>query len=119
MNTARPGVRPLADLLRLFVPPTVWFTHFAVVYGAEALVCIPPVAQPSAMIWTGAAATALALAALVAFAFIQIRPADRTEHTGAVFLHGAALLLALLSGLGVIWTAFPLAVLPVCASPAG
>jgi hypothetical protein len=119
MNTARPRVRPLADLLRLFVPPTVWFTHFAVVYGAEALACIAPVAQPSAMIWTGAAATALALAALVAFAFTQSRPADRIEHTGAAFLHSAALLLALLSGLGVFWTAFPLAVLPVCASPAG
>jgi len=65
------------------------------------------------------AAVLVGTAALVAFAFIQNRPADRTEHTGAVFLHGAALLLALLSGLGVIWTAFPLAVLPVCASPAG
>ena len=119
MNTARPRVRSLADLLRLFVPPGVWFTHFAVVYGTEALVCMPPVAQPSTMIWTGAAATALALAALVAFAFMQSRTADRNEHTGAGFLHGAALLLALLSGLGVIWTAFPLAVLPVCVSPAG
>jgi hypothetical protein len=119
MNTAHPRARSLADLLRLFVPPGVWFVHFTVVYSAEALICTPPVAQPSAMIWTGAAATALALAALVAFAFIQIRPADRIEHTGAAFLHSAALLLALLSGLGVLWTAFPLAVLPVCASPAG
>jgi hypothetical protein len=119
MSTARPRVRPLADLLRLFVAPGVWFAHFTVVYGAEALICTPPVTGRGVMIWTGAAATVLALAALVAFAFMQSRPADRTEHTGAAFLHDAALLLALLSGLGVMWTAFPLAVLSFCASPAG
>ena len=119
MSPAHPRVRPLADLLRLFVPPAVWFAYFTVVYGAEALVCTPPVARPSVMIWIGAAATAAALIALIAFAFMQSRPADRTEHTGAAFLHGATLLLALLSGLGVIWTAFPLAVLPVCAPPTG
>ena len=117
--TARPRVRPLAALLRLFVPPGVWFAHFTVVYGAEALICTPPVARPSVMIWIGAAATAAALAALVAFAFMSTRRADRTKQDDAAFLHRTALLLALLSGLGVVWTAFPLAVLPVCAPPAG
>lgn len=120
MSTGRPRVPPLTDLLRLFVGPGVWFAHFTFVYGAEALICTPPVARPALMSWAGAAATAAALAALIAFGFMTMRrPVDRTEHTGAAFLRGAALLLALLSGLAVIWTAFPLAVLPVCAPPAG
>ena len=117
--TAHPRVRPLADLLRLFIPPTIWFAHFTVIYGAKALICTPPVARASVMMWIGVVATAATLAALIAFAFLLGRPVNRTEHTDAEFLHGATLLLALLSGLGVIWTAFPLAVLPVCAPPAG
>ena len=119
MSAARPRVRPLADLLRLFVPPVVWFAHFTVVYGGEALICTPPVTKPGIMLWTGAAATAVAFAALAAFAFMQSRASDRTDDAGAAFLRGAGLLLALLSALGVIWIAFPLAVLPPCAPPAG
>jgi len=119
MSPARPRVRPLVDLLRLFVPPGIWFAQFTTVYLAEALMCTPPVARPGALIWTGAAATLTALAALIAFAFMQGRRADRIERTGAAFLHDAALWLALLSGLAVIWTAFPFAVLPTCTPPAG
>jgi Zn-dependent protease len=117
MTTARQSVRPLASLFWLFFAPVVWFAHLAVVYGAEALICTLAVTRPSVMIWFGAAATAAALTALIAFAFLMSRPAHRTEHTDAAFLHSAALLLALLAGLGVVWTAFPLAVLPVCALP--
>jgi hypothetical protein len=120
MSDAHPRVRPVADLLLFFGAPGVWFAHLSIVYGAEALICTPPVAAPGAMIWVGAAATAAALAALGAFAFITMsQPVDRTEHPGVAFMRGTALLLTLLSGLGVIWTAFPLAILPVCAAPAG
>ena len=61
-------VRPFTDLLRLFAGPAVWFAHFTVVYGAEALICTPPIGSPRAMVWTGLAATVVALAALIAFA---------------------------------------------------
>lgn len=119
MSNGRTHVRPLTDLLRLFVGPGVWFAHFTFVYGVEALICTPPVTRPGVMSWVGAAATVAALAALIAFAFMTMRrPVNRTEHTGAAFLLGAASLLALLSGLAVIWTAFPLAVLPACAPTA-
>jgi len=119
MSATCPRVRPLADLLRLFVAPSLWFAHFTVVYGAEALICTPPVTRPGMMIWIGAAATAAVLMALFAFAVMLRRRADQTAHTGAAFLHDAALWLALLAGLAVIWTAFPLAVFPECAPPAG
>jgi len=120
MSAARPRVRPLADLLRLFVPPGVWFAHFTIVYGAEALICTPPVARPGIMLWIGAFATGAALVALTACAVMLVcRMGRDDEQPDAAFLHGATLWLALLSGFGVIWTAFPLAVLPVCAQPAG
>lgn len=116
------AARPLGDLLGVFIPPALWFAHFGVLYGAEALVCTPPAAGRDVLIWIGAIATVAALAALAWFAvLLRRRPsADRTDqHTGAAFLRSAALLLALLAALGVAWTAFPLAVVAVCASPAG
>jgi hypothetical protein len=114
--------RPLADLLQLFAGPVIWFAHFTVVYGAEALLCTPPASSPRIMIWLGAAATIAALAALAAFAAALVRrpaaePVD--QHTGAAFLHRAALLLALLSAIAVIWVFFPIAVLRACTTAAG
>ena len=116
-----PRVRPLADFLQVFTGPGIWFAHFTVVYGTEALLCTPPV-SPRVMAWIGAAATLAALGALGAFAAaLMRRPATEPldEHTGAAFLHRAALLLALLSAIGVIWASFPIAVLRACTSPAG
>ena len=119
-----PRVRPLADLLRLFVGPSLWFAHFTVIYGAEALTCRAPAATAGRiMISIGAVATLAALAALIMFAamLLRTRPAsdEATGHTGEAFLRDAALLLALLSVLGVIWIAAPIAVLPVGCAPPG
>lgn len=118
-----PRARPLADLLRLFIGPALWFGHLAVLYGAEALICTPPLASGRAMSWIASAATILVLGALALFGAALVRqppPTDRSEeHTAAAFLHATALLLAVLSALGVVWTALPVALLPVCAPPAG
>ena len=112
--------RPLADLLQLFIGPGLWFGHLTVLYGAETLICTPPVASGHAMIWIASAATIVALVALALFgAALARQPTpDETpeEHIGAAFLRATALLLAVLSVLGVIWTASPVALLPVCAS---
>jgi hypothetical protein len=112
-----PGTRPLADLLRLFVGPVVWFLHLALLYGAEALICTPPVSSGRTMIWLGIAATVAALGTLV---FLAAVPAPRvdgrpSEYTGAAYLHNTTRLLALLSAIGVIWNALPVALVPVCA----
>lgn len=116
-----PRVRPLIDLLQIFTGPIIWFAHFTFVYGAEALICTPPASSPRLMLWLGAAATVAALAGLGSFAVPLARraaaaPAD--QHAGAAFLHRAALLLALLSAIGVIWASLPIAVLRACTSPA-
>lgn len=116
------NVRPVSDLFAVFIPPALWFVHFAVLYGAEALLCTPPAAPRGAMVWTGALATAAILAALAWFALRLRRqpvPGRTDPHTDAAFLRSAGLLLALLAALGVVWTAFPVAVLPVCQPPAG
>ena len=99
-----PRVRPLADLLQLFTGPAVWFAHFTVVYGAEALICTPPVGSPRAMVWIGAAATIAALGALGAFAVALLRRQRNPKSAGrahrcGIFARCAALLLALLSAM--------------------
>jgi hypothetical protein len=118
-----PRTRPLADLLWLFIGPTVWLGHFVLLYGAEALLCTPPVTSARAMMWIAFAAAVAALVALAVFATtLRRRPPpheDSEEHTGAVFLQTAALLLTILSALGVAWTTLPAALLPVCMAPAG
>ena len=118
-----PRTRPLADLLRLFIGPAVWFGHFVVLYGTEALLCTSRLASGRAMSWIASVATVAALVALAIFASVLVRRAppneDPKEHTGAAVLHDAALLLAILAALGVAWTAMPVALLPMCTAPAG
>jgi hypothetical protein len=109
--------RPLTDLLRLFIGPGLWFAHFSIVYGAEALIC-RDAARAHLMVWTGAAATIVALGALVVFALMLVRQrsaeSGANDHTGVAFLRGVALLLALLAMLGVAWTALPLLLVKAC-----
>jgi hypothetical protein len=110
-----PAVRPLRDLLRAFTGPALWFAHFTVVYGAEALICrAPSPAGARVMIVFVASATAVAIAALGAFAWSLMR--RRAPHG---FLRTIALALAALSTLGVTWTTLPALWLPACATPAG
>jgi hypothetical protein len=107
--------RPLADFLGIFAGPLVWFLHLALLYGAEALICIPPAGSGRAAIWLGISATIGALGALVVLAVIPNRRADRRrERAGAAFLHDTALLLALLAAIGVVWNALPLVLIPPC-----
>jgi hypothetical protein len=121
MSAKQKTVRPLSDLLLLFAGPTIWFGHFAFIYGAEAVICIGPAASDSQrMAWTYALATAGALTGLVLLAATLVR--QRRDATGGPdrdavrFLPRAALALVLLSLLGVSWTIVPAAVLPPCAS---
>ncbi|WP_065753136.1 hypothetical protein [Bradyrhizobium paxllaeri] len=111
-----PRTRALADLLRLFVGPVVWFLHLALLYGAEALICTPSVGSGRVMMWLGIAATVTALGILVFLAAVPAPRADGppSQHRGAIFLHNTTRLLAFLSAIGVIWNALAVALVPVC-----
>lgn len=116
-------VRPLGDLLRTLIAPAVWFSHFALLYAAETLICIgSPVDRGATMRWTVLLATAAALAGLFILAVRQFRAkkenASRSDR-GSSWLRSVSLLLILLSALGIIWTALPATVLPACALEAG
>ena len=112
------SVRPVTDLFAVFIAPALWFAHFGVLYGAEALLCTPPATARGALVWIGALVTVVTLAVLAWFVLPRPQPSGRAddEHTGAAFLRSVELLLALLAALGVVWTVFPITVLPVCAT---
>jgi bacteriorhodopsin len=113
--------QPLSAMLQMLAGPVIWFAHFVVLYGAEALICTPPLESSGAMTSVTIAATVAALVALGIFAAIVMRQftAASRNHTDAGFLRVASLFLALLSAIAVIWVALPTAILPVCAAPAG
>ena len=111
-----PRTRPVADLLRLFIGPVVWLLHLALLYCAEALICMQPVGSGQAMVWLGIAATTAALGTLV---LLTSAPSPRaggpSQYTGAAYLPDTTQLLALLAAIGVIWNALPVVLVPVCA----
>lgn len=109
-----PRARPFADFLRIFVGPVIWFIHLVLLYGAEALLCMPPAGSGRTTIWVGISATVAALAALVLVAVSAQRADKRSKHAGATFLGDTTLSLALLSAVGVIWNALPLALVRAC-----
>jgi hypothetical protein len=113
-------VRPLTDFLRSLFGPTVWAGHFFALYAAQSLLCTTG-ADPTRYVWFAAIATATSIALLVgvlAWPFVRRRTAERLT-AASVFLLDIATALAWLSLLGVLWNAFPVAFLPVCAEPLG
>lgn len=120
--------RPIGDLLRMLIAPMIWFVHLAIVYAAEALICLgaPAAASTSmttSMTWTVFLTTAAALAGFAVFAATIVRAGNSVkrapDRTDARFFRAASLFLTLLSAMAVLWTALPTALLPACATAAG
>jgi hypothetical protein len=109
-----PRARPLGNFLCIFLGPVVWLLHLVLLYAAEGLFCMPPAATGRGTIWVGITVTAGALAALVLVAVSAPRVDGPSEHAGATFLRKATLSLALLSAVGVVWNALPLALVSAC-----
>jgi hypothetical protein len=115
-----PRTRPFADLLHLLVAPVIWLLHLGLLYGGEALACMSP-GGSGRMMWFGAAVTTVAICALAALAAVSNCRVENLpeESEGAAFMRKAALLLALLSAIGVAWSGLPLLLVPSCAMAAG
>ena len=114
--------RPASDLLIASFGPIVWAAHFAALYLTEAFLCSPPEPATGAQIrWIGAALTLFALAALIAFAarsrYVLWYPDDKRTGSGALSAFAGPL--AILSILAILWTTFPLFLLPACAPGGG
>lgn len=119
MSGGRP--LPLTRFLRMFAGPAIWFLHLMLLYGAEGLACLSPASAGSLVGWSAAAATLIALAALGFLAASQARLQTIPEKPGhdANFLKVSEFFLVLISGLGVLWSAVPVLLLPACGGSLG
>lgn len=113
------------SLWHITLPPLTWAAHFALSYAVAAVVC----AKAPAML--GSARIGLALATLLALAVIawlgwrawqqwnRGNTGDDQNQSGKAedrhqFLGHAAVLLALISAIGVVYDALPLLMLDSC-----
>jgi hypothetical protein len=117
MSEAPPNARPVAELLAWLAGPAVWAVHFAVMYGAHALICARPGAG-AANLWpaVAASATALALLALAGLIVVRMtRARSRARSNGhTIFARDLTIALAAVSMLGVVWVALPAVVTAPC-----
>ena len=108
-------------LWALTLPVLVWAAHFLTVYAFAALVCVSSVAQRHGLVaLASAVSTVIALALIVASGVMawRVRGARGTPSGGDEempdFVATGALLAAILAGVGVVWVAAPVFVLPPC-----
>jgi hypothetical protein len=112
MTSARMPGRPVGVLLRVLAGPAIWFAHFVAIYAAEALAC--SALGPAFLVTTAIAMTVIAGTALLAIMARAHTSAGRAPEDR--FLPQVTLLLAALSLLGLLWVAWPAAVLTPCMS---
>lgn len=114
----------LKRLLTLVGAPLIWFVHFVVCYVIVSLVCAAQLTEARAIGLNAAelgvaAATLLAGALIVAIAVAKLRrwrdPAGADPEIGRFFAI-STLLLCAISLLALLWVAFPISLLPTCAS---
>ena len=118
MSQAPPNARPVAELMVWLAGPAVWAVHFAVMYGAHALICARLDATGPSLLWpvVAASATALALLALAGLIVARVRRArSRARSNGqTMFTRDLTIALAAVSMLGVVWVALPAVVTAPC-----
>lgn len=117
------------SIWRIAFGPLIWVTHFVLTYGGASVVCFKMFEYEWAMPFLRASIGAITLLALAGIGIVAWRSWQRWdylddydyEHDRAVeehrheFLGHAAFLLAVLSGVGVIYVALPAAFMDTCA----
>jgi hypothetical protein len=107
--------RTIGAFLVVLAGPLIWFGHFVGIYAAEALAC--GVLGPRFLTVVAIAITAIAGAGLLAVIIAKARESRvsaLTQEPVAMFLPHVTLLLAVLSLLGLLWVAWPAAMLRPC-----
>lgn len=122
MIAASTRTRSIAALLVVFAAPMVWFSHFVVMYGAEALICMDGAVatRHGGFVVFAGAITTIALAIIAGIALLRFigdrRRGSRSAPDTWIFLRDVAAMLAFLAGVGVLWLALPATVLTLCTS---
>lgn len=111
MTAAADQVRPFRDLLFLLVAPTIWFTHFSLLYAAETVICIE-MAQRLTIGWTVLLTAAAALSAITIYSIWLLQA--RSSRRFPKWIRNAALTSSLLSAMAIAWCSFPAAMLAAC-----
>jgi hypothetical protein len=114
-DTAR--TESIGKLLIWLAAPTVWATHFLVMYAAETLICTAGSSGGRYFIPVAVVATAVAVASLLYLMtrrLVWIRPNDPTAGDGSLFLQATSIALSAVSMLAVLWVALPALLLPAC-----
>lgn len=122
----------VSSLFRIALAPTIWAAHFLLSYVAVAVFCAKGGAEMGSILGFRVAVVALGLAALGAIAWAGVASfrgwnldARRDlrqvvvdiveeEEDRPAFMNHAALLLAVISFLGVCYTALPVLVISSC-----
>jgi len=112
-NTAR-----FSGFVLALAGPLVWAAHFFIVYGVEAVVCAKTDSPTFTMRWIIGAATATAVAGLVALLIARFRK-QLAESEAFRFLHEIFVCLTLLSIGAVLTVAASALRLSACVPPAG
>jgi hypothetical protein len=104
------------DLIAVLRGPTVWFAHFFLVYGAQAMLCT--LSYPESVPWVVLGATVVALGIISWLVVDGIRRSDRLiprpdgEHQD--FMAYLEYAIAFASGISVFWVGSAAVVLPAC-----
>lgn len=110
-------VRSIRVLLLCLTPITLWAFCFFLIYGAETLACVLPIAAPRTAIWAMpmVASTAIAAGAVV-FSARRLRLKGDWDEAQS-FLAKTSVELAGLAALATIWIVLATATIPRCAVP--
>ncbi len=102
-------------IARWLAGPAIWAAHFVTVYGSEWLICTRGEAATHQMVI--GAATAVGVVALLAVIALNAREpsgSGQRHDSASAFMARVGLALALLSLVGLLWTAVPALFLSPC-----
>ena len=113
------------SLLSMVIAPTIWAAHFVVCYAVAAIWCAKRGGDTAGLVWIVVGLTAAALFAIALVGWRAWRQWDYTDDWDYVhgdasdehrreFLGHVGVLLALVSGMGVVYVALPALLTGVC-----
>jgi hypothetical protein len=101
-----------ATTLRLLSGILIWAAHFLVIYAMTGIVCARA-NWIELLPWGIGAASAIAVAGVLAILFVSLREISGAEETSR-FLRWMTTAFAMLALIAIIWEALPVVMVPIC-----